>query len=70
MRQAIGVALFPAGLTPVVGLLALWVCSRHMYTVGLSMNVRGVTVLALLTLFDLCCLGVGLHLLRKPQFSD
>ena len=68
MRRLIGVTLVFVGLMPVACLLFIW--SKHMYTVGLSADNRGIIVLALLGLTDLSCLCGGLYLLLRPRLSN
>lgn len=71
MRQAIGAVLVLIGVAPVLAILVavLWTWSRHMYTVGLSVDVRGMIVLPLIAAADIGCLFVGAFLLRKPRGS-
>jgi len=65
MMRLLGAALVLIGLSPVIG--ALWLLSRHMHTVGLSVDGRGALALALFVLVALICLAGGLFLLSRPQ---
>ena len=67
MRRAIGLVLVLIGLTPAASLL--WLSSRHMYTVGISADTRGINALLLLTVADLSCLCGGFYLLLRQRFS-
>jgi hypothetical protein len=68
MRRLIGAILVLVGLTPAAVLLFIW--SKHMHTVGLSADTRGIIALALLTIIDLSCLCGGICLLLRPGFSN
>ena len=71
MRRAAGIAFLVLGLLPIVGIaVGFWVWARHMYTVGLSVDMRGGMVLALLAACDLICLGTGVYLLRSSAKSQ
>lgn len=70
MRRVAGIVFLALGLLPIIGIVGgFWLWARHMYTVGVSVDVRGSVVLAILVAFDLLCLGAGAYFLGHPEKS-
>jgi len=71
MRRAVGLLFIVIGLAPFAALFAFyWVWARHMYTIGLAVDAKGITALVLIVIADLALLFVGVALLRKPSISN
>lgn len=68
MRRLLGLSLVALGLLPLVGLFAVyWIWAQHMYTVGLSADAKGVTMLVAVAVLDLSLLFAGVYLLRTRR---
>jgi heme/copper-type cytochrome/quinol oxidase subunit 1 len=58
------------GLLPLIAIVSfgLWVWAQHMYTLGLSVTVKGGLILVLMAFVSLICGGA--YLLSRPKNSN
>jgi hypothetical protein len=63
--RAIGLVTLLSGLLPLIAIVGfgLWVWAQHMYTLGLSVTVKGGLLLVSMALFSL--IGGGVYLLGR-----
>ena len=63
MKRLIGAVLLCFGILPLLALA--W--TKHMYTVGISLDMRAIVVVTTLVIADVACIGIGLHLITRPR---
>jgi predicted transporter len=64
--RAIGVVMLLVGLLPLIAIVGIgsWFWAQHMYTLGLSVTVKGGLILVSIALVSL--IGLGAYLLSRP----
>ncbi len=67
MRRAFGAVLISVGLVPVAMFVGFVIWLNHMHTVGLSSDMPGKALLALLVAADIACLVTGFRLVKRPR---